>query len=78
MSRRLGVVALASLAGLVVTIGLYSRYPLPASFDSPSDPGIWISIALLALGLVCFLALLISGLITILNWIGGRARDRGD
>ena len=78
MSRRLSVVALASLAGLVVTIVLYSRYPLPATFSSPTDVGIWISIALLALGLVCFLTLLISGLLTILNWFGGRARDRGE
>ncbi len=71
-------VAVASLAALLLSITAYSYDPLPSSWAGTNwqTPGVWLSIAVLAIGLVCFVVFLISGLITILNWGVDRPRDR--
>lgn len=66
-----------SLAGVTVCIILYSFYPLPSSANPWTDADLWLSIVLLIAGLVCFIVLLISGLITLLNWNSDAKESRG-
>lgn len=69
--------AIASLGGLVVTIVLYTFYPLPAGGAGWQASTIWLPLLLLGVGLVCFIILLISGLIVLLNWGSDRSgRDQ--
>lgn len=79
--KSLGFVATVSLVGLMASIVAYSFVPLPSSwgFGSLGNPTLWLSVAILAIALVCFLALLISGLTIVLNWgaDGPRGRNRG-
>ncbi len=66
--RGLTAAAIGSLIGVVASIVLYSYYPLPSTDLAWQDPALWVSVLLLVVGLVCFVILLISGLITLLNW----------
>lgn len=67
---RLGIVAIGSLAGFVACVVAYSFDPLPAAWDAATwvSPGVWLSVALLGLGLVLFVICLVSGLVSLLNW----------
>ncbi len=76
--RRLLVVAIASLFGLIVVAALYGRYPLPSGAFDLASTAFWASLALLAIGLACFLALLVSGLILLLNWGADRQNARNE
>jgi uncharacterized membrane protein len=71
-------VAVGSLAALLLSMTAYSYDPLPGSWAGTNwqTPGLWLSMTILAIGLVCFVVCLISGLITILNWGVDRPRDR--
>ncbi|MGI0054407.1 MAG: hypothetical protein ACREB9_08475 [Thermoplasmata archaeon] len=74
--RRLTLAAILSLAGLVLAIGLYSIDPLPAGGIPWEDPSVYGSLALLVVGLLCFLVALPTGLITVLNWNSDRGSER--
>lgn len=73
---RLAWVALGSLLGLILTITLYGYYPFPAAGSAWQGPTVGISFLLVAVGMVCFLLLLVSGLILLLNW-GAERRGPG-
>ncbi|MFZ0699691.1 MAG: hypothetical protein WAN74_05835 [Thermoplasmata archaeon] len=75
--RALALVAIGSLAGFIGCIAADSFVPLPGTWTASTweSPGVWLSIAILAVGLVCFVVCLISGLISVLNW--GTERPRG-
>ena len=72
------LVAIGSLAGFVIAVIAYSFDPLPGTWTPSTwtDPGVWLAIAILGAGLVCFVVGLISGLIEILNWGTDRPRGR--
>lgn len=76
--RALFWVVVGSLAGFILAIFAYSFEPLPSAWTSSSweNPGLWLSIAILGGGLVCFVIFLISGLISVLNWGADRPGDR--
>ncbi len=75
--RRLIAVAATSLIGLIVAVILYGRYPLPTGTFDLISLAFYASLALLVVGLLCFIALLISGLILLLNW-GARRQNARD
>lgn len=74
--RALVVGAVTSLAGLAATVVLYSFYPLPSSGTAWTSPGLWLSVGLLAIGLACFVVLVVTGLILVLNWNAAPRRTR--
>ena len=76
--RRLIAVAAASLIGLVAAVILYGRYPLSAGTFDLTSLAFYASLVLLVVGLLCFIALLISGLILLLNWGAGRQNARDE
>jgi hypothetical protein len=75
----MSLIAVGSLAGLIVSVVAYSFYPLPATWAQGSwgSAGTWLSIAILAVGLVCFVAFIITGLVTVLNWRSDGPSNRG-
>ena len=73
----MGVIAIASFAGLITTVVLYAYFPLPNPLPSWTSAAFWGYLVLLAAGLVCFLGLLVSGLILLLN-LGDSRRGRGE
>ncbi len=76
--RRLIAVAAASLIGLIAVVILYGRYPLPTGTFDLTSLAFYASLVLLVVGLLCFIALLISGLILLLNWGAGRQNARDE
>lgn len=75
--KGMAATALASLAGLVACLVVYLYYPLPTSSFDWQDPHAWLPVLLLTVGLICFILLLISGLVTILNWASDRPSESG-
>lgn len=73
--RGMALAALASLVGLVVCVALYLLDPLPMNGFAWQDPSAWIPVLLLVMGLSCFILLLVSGLVTILNWTSDRPSE---
>lgn len=71
-------VAIVSFVGLVLSILAYSVDPLPSRWDASSwaSASLWLSVALLGIGLVCFVGFLIAGLISVLNWGADRPPER--
>ncbi len=65
--QRMTLAALASLVGFAVSIVLYSYFPFPGDGTRWEDPELWVSLLLLIVGLVSFVVLLVTGLITVLN-----------
>ncbi len=65
--QRMTLAALASLVGFAVSIVLYSYFPFPRDGTRWEDPELWVSLLLLIVGLVSFVVLLVTGLITVLN-----------
>ena len=63
------IAAWGSLAGFVTSLVLYSYLPLPSSAIPWGTVGPWISVVLVVAGLVCFVVLLVTGSITLLNWL---------
>jgi len=59
--------AIASLAGFVGSIALYTILPFAKTGVSVSAPGSWLSVVLVGAGLVCFVVFLVTGLITFFN-----------
>ncbi len=76
--RRLIAVAISSLIGLVVVAVLYGRYPLPSGDFALTSVALYASLALLAVGLLCFISLLVSGLILLMNWGAERQNSRDE
>jgi len=59
--------AIASLAGFVGSIALYTTLPYAKTGVFLNAPGSWLSVALVGAGLVCFVVFLVTGLITFFN-----------
>jgi hypothetical protein len=76
--ERVSYVALGALAGLVASMLLYPRTPLPATSASWTLQDLWAPVLVLLLGLSCFVVLLPTGLISLLNWIDRRSERKGE
>jgi len=61
------VAAIASFAGLVSSIVIYTVVPFAKAEPTWYSPESWISVVLAGAGLVCFVVFLVTGLITFFN-----------
>jgi hypothetical protein len=59
--------AIASFAGFVVSMVLYTTIPFAKTGVSWQTPASWLSVVLVGAGLVCFVVFLVTGLITFFN-----------
>jgi len=75
--EKLTWVALGSLAGFAASVVLYPRFPLPPNGTTWTLDNTWGPVAVLLIGLSCFVVLLPTGMIALLNWIDRRS-DRKD
>lgn len=59
--------AALSLGGLVLSLLLYSYFPLPATDATWDLETLWRPILLLGIGLTSFVVLLVTGMVVLLN-----------
>ena len=59
--------AIVSFVGFAASIVIYALFPFAKTGVSWQDPASWSSVVLLAVGLICFVVFLVTGLITFFN-----------
>jgi formate hydrogenlyase subunit 3/multisubunit Na+/H+ antiporter MnhD subunit len=65
--ERITVAAIASFAGFVASVALYTSIPVAREDVSWQTPEWWLTAILLVAGLTCFVVFLITGMIAFLN-----------